>query len=46
LDLLTYLFLKNILPEGVVRDEATFFVMLLILAVLVVIAMILRKKRK
>ena len=35
----------SILPKGAVRDEATFFAMLSILVVLVIIALILRRRR-
>jgi hypothetical protein len=34
-----------VLPKGAVRDERTFFIMLTILIVLVVIAIILRTRR-
>ena len=39
------LILFSILPKGVVRDEATFFAMLSILIVLVIVALILRRRR-
>jgi hypothetical protein len=39
------LILFSILPKGAVRDEATFFAMLSILIVLVMVALILRRRR-
>jgi len=39
------LILLSILPKGAVRDEATFFAMLSILIVLVIVALILRRRR-
>jgi hypothetical protein len=39
------LILFSILPKGAVRDEATFFAMLSILIVLVIVALILRRRR-
>jgi hypothetical protein len=43
--LIVCLILFSILPKGAVRDEATFFAMLSILIVLVIIALILRRRR-
>ena len=40
-----FFILFSILPKGAVRDEATFFAMLSILIVLVIIALILRRRR-
>ena len=35
-----------ILPKGTVRNEGTFFIMLTILIVLIVVAIVLRSKRR
>ena len=43
--LIVRLILFAILPKGAVRDEATFFAMLSILIVLVIVALILRRRR-